>query len=567
MKNLAVMSPAQLTETIRQDPGRQAEVAVFDALQLQLNDSCTVFYSVEWNAPTGQREAVQDGEADFVVAHPKHGFLVLEVKGGIVCYDPEEQQWTSTSRSGYVNRISDPFKQARKSCYGLIGRTKKMVSQGGCMRIFHAAVFPHCVMRVEELPGSGAPEIVIDANGMNQLGLRITGAFSYWINEADLRGPSFEEVIKAIRRIHNSPVTGRRDMSLEIVEHHTEFDRLTENQGRVLDMVSANRRLLVRGCAGSGKTFLAKRLAAKRSAQGERVLVLCFNNLLGSLLDEELGGLPNVIATNFHLFCEHLVNMGSIDIGPKTAESASDYYSALTEAALKALEADSSLRFDTVIIDEAQDFELDWWIVIEQMLEGEKSSLCVFIDANQLLYGTTRGVPGSLGPFAAVELSENVRNTQAIHREAIRFFQGEQVPGAIGPEGVPPQWIEANSESAQIEQLEKIITRLVLAQKVAPADIAILTPKGSSSTTLQNLGALGTVTVAPYDERESDEVGWSTIRKFKGLESPIVIIVEVDDGVAQSDRLRELVYVGITRARDYLFVIGSRGALKNLKAP
>jgi len=555
------MSPAQLLDAIRSDPARAAEVEVYDALERQLGDEYTVFYSVEWNAAPVSSEPVQDGEADFVVGHPKHGFLVLEVKGGIVAFDPEQRRWTSTSRGGYTNKITDPFGQAKRSCYGLVARIQKLVSERGSMRLFHGVVLPHCLIRPEDLPGAASPRTTIDAGGLSHLEQSIEQAFEYWANGVELRGPGYGEVLRAIRRIHSHPVAGYRNMSLEIVEHHAEFDRLTDDQLRVLDMVAANRRLLVRGCAGSGKTFLAKRLAAKRSSRGERVLTVCFNNLLGNLLEEELGGLPRVTATNFHRLCERLAQGAGMALTPPAAENASVYYTALLDAALAALDSDPSLRFDTVIVDEAQDFELEWWIVIEALLSGEDASLTVFTDANQLLYGTNRGVPDGYGVFAEIDLGENVRNTQAIHREALRFFRGETVPTALGPEGVAPTWIEAESPDAQIAQLELVLGRLIDEQRIATKDVAVLTPKGVGSTSLNDLQQVGKWDLSAYELREDDEIGWSTIRRFKGLESPVVILVELDDAIAQSDRLRELVYVGISRARDFLYLIGSSGTL------
>lgn len=490
---------------------------------------------------------------------------MLEVKGGIIAYAPENHQWTSTSKTGYVNRISDPFRQAMKSCHGLLGRIKKMISQHGMMRIYHASVFPHCQIRSEDLPGSTSSEITIDTHGLRDLENRILRAFEYWRNGAILRGPTFDEVLAALRRIHNGRVAGTRNISIQIAEHHAEFDRLTADQMRLLDMVAANRRLLVRGCAGSGKTFLAKRLAAKRSAKGEKVLVLCFNNLLGGLLEEELRNLPGVTATNFHHLCERLAREASVPLPSMANVGESAYYGALIDAAMKALESDSSLRFDTVIIDEAQDFDLVWWIVIESLLANSNASLTVFIDTNQILHGTSKGVPASLGPFAESDLSQNVRNTQSIHREALRFFRGDPEPSAEGPEGTAPTWIRAESYDEEIQRLAEMLGRLVKEDKISTEDIVVLTPKGTNSTSLRSRDKIGKLPLVPVEQREAGEIGWSTVRRFKGLESPIVIITELDGEIAKSAHLRELVYVGVTRARDYLYLIGASDTLTLLK--
>src|SRR5690606_12578801 len=77
------MIPAMLPAEIRADPKRSAEVQVFDRLRDDpMLAGFTVFYSCEW---IGAHDGLlKDGEADFVLAHPAIGFLVIEVKGGRV---------------------------------------------------------------------------------------------------------------------------------------------------------------------------------------------------------------------------------------------------------------------------------------------------------------------------------------------------------------------------------------------------------------------------------------------------------------------------------------------------
>jgi len=73
---------------------------------------------------------------------------------------------------------------------------------------------------------------------------------------------------------------------------------------------------------------------------------------------------------------------------------------------------------------------------------------------------------------------------------------------------------------------------------------------------------------APEDvPDEPDEVLFETIRRFKGMERDVVILVEL---ATEGDRLDELLYVGQTRATTELVVIapsvlgggwGRRGAV------
>lgn len=58
-----------------------------------------------------------------------------------------------------------------------------------------------------------------------------------------------------------------------------------------------------------------------------------------------------------------------------------------------------------------------------------------------------------------------------------------------------------------------------------------------------------------------EDVVVDTIKRFKGLERPVVILI-VGDGEIDS---RELAYVAFTRARSYLCVVGSEEDLYWLK--
>ena len=108
------MIPAMLPAEIRADPKRSAEVQVYDRLRADpVLAGFTVFYSCEW---IGAHDGLlKDGEADFVLAHPAIGFLVIEVKGGRVSRRIADGKWTTTDRDEETHPISNPVAQAKKS--------------------------------------------------------------------------------------------------------------------------------------------------------------------------------------------------------------------------------------------------------------------------------------------------------------------------------------------------------------------------------------------------------------------------------------------------------------------
>lgn len=69
--------------------------------------------------------------------------------------------------------------------------------------------------------------------------------------------------------------------------------------------------------------------------------------------------------------------------------------------------------------------------------------------------------------------------------------------------------------------------------------------------------------LAPEDvPDEPDEVQFESIRRFKGMEREVVVLVELP---TDGDRLDELLYVGLTRARTELVVIAPPALARRLR--
>ena len=145
---MAVMYPRTLFEP---DLKSRAEGKVFDALEARLDDEWEVFHSAAW-VVRDKKQGVEDGEIDFVLVHPEHGIVCLEVKGGgIEC---QHGEWYGI-HDGKRERIRDPFKQAIDHPYDLRRKLADMPAKGGgSLAIVHAVAFPD--ITVHELrPGAG----------------------------------------------------------------------------------------------------------------------------------------------------------------------------------------------------------------------------------------------------------------------------------------------------------------------------------------------------------------------------------------------------------------------------
>lgn len=100
-------------EHIADSTASWAERVLYDSLRDSLPPEFTVMHSVRW--VVRDRNRLSDGEADFLIVHPRLGLLVVEVKGGdISCQGGE---WFSRSRGGESHSIKNPFAQASSNKY------------------------------------------------------------------------------------------------------------------------------------------------------------------------------------------------------------------------------------------------------------------------------------------------------------------------------------------------------------------------------------------------------------------------------------------------------------------
>ncbi len=77
------------------DTKSSAERNLYQAFSRELDDDWVVFHQVRWIGKNDLGRP-RDGEADFVVAHPRLGVLVVEVKGGRIGFDASTGRFTST---------------------------------------------------------------------------------------------------------------------------------------------------------------------------------------------------------------------------------------------------------------------------------------------------------------------------------------------------------------------------------------------------------------------------------------------------------------------------------------
>jgi hypothetical protein len=534
-----------------------AERRLYERFLLQLPDEYVVYHSVDWVlAPTEPGGAPEQGECDFLIAHPRDGMLVVEVKGGSLEYEPSTRQWFQKGRGPRHALSEDPFHQARDELRSLVEILRHQPGWDRWRPSYGYGVgLPDGRYDREAHPGA-PPEVVIDRKDLARLDDRVRQIMQYWHRPGRRFG---SQGMEALERALGFRVEIRLPLQLRFDEEDRKIVELTNDQMYVLAFVARRRRAAVVGPAGSGKTMLATQLAVRLASGGERTLFTCFNKELAAHLVESTRGTPNLDVVHFHALCVRMANEAALDVPPPPAElEGTDYFTVVLPDLLARAGQILGPRYGAMVVDEAQDFQPGWWPALLALhTEPETGRLFVFLDDNQNI---SRGdVPDDL-TGQTVALTANLRNTRPIHEFVSVFHRGDVPPVGKGPQGTPVEVLGYRNQE-QLERLLALVLRNLQAEGVALEDVVVLTPAGPSKSALRQRGQVDGYPLT--DVPREGAVLAATIHGFKGLEKPVVIVAEL--GERHEEGLATYLYVGGSRARNHLIVLAVEPLAQRLR--
>ncbi len=539
-----------------------SERHVYERLGRDLPDDWIVLHSLG----LGKHEKKIWGEADIVILSAL-GVFALEVKGGTV--DCTDGVWSfGGDFRGYSKRES-PWAQAM----GALGAVRDRLWEAE--PAFREVLFGFGVaMPYTTFTATGAeivPEVLIDRRSFRQsLTLYIHALERYWKAEClrrhgrDYRGLTAAELRRA-RQILRPDVETALSLGGYLTGLDDRLVQLTSEQIRTSRRMAANPRTVVRGAAGTGKSVIAVERACQLSAEGRRVLYLCFNQLLAAHVRAGLERDPRAARVDVRhvhaLYRELIVRAGLL---PRLeAENAHDrefFPKRFPELAVEALCEVVPESWDILVVDEAQDLltpeHLD---VFDLLLKSglRRGRWHLFFDPKQNIYGVEvqARVEERLaeGAPAFDDLYENCRNTRQVAVQA-SIISGIDLAVTGAPDG-PEAGIHyyARREDG-LAALEALVRRLVDSD-VRPQDIAILSTRRPENSLLAGVRELaGRRLVDPSDESGLRLGGllFSTMHSFKGLERQTVIAIDMDE--IGEDFWSMLHYAGLSRARCLLHV-------------
>lgn len=527
-----------------------AERKVYQALleQLQANDRVI----------SGQRvtDHLKDHEVDFVVAIEHAGIVCLEVKGGDVWHDGET--WWQR-RSGHEHKI-DPVRQARTACYALrefIEKDERWTQ--GRLRWDHVVVLPNTEIAADFALPECPRWKVIDRDDLPKL----VDKLNYVLVQQELDRPWLGQ--QGIQQL-STALSGRglpqRSVVARALANEDAADALTEQQAVVLDAIQLLNWVEIRGGAGSGKTFLAMEQARRLSAKGQRVALVCYSHGLATYLERITANWPRRHQPGYVGEFHDLGKLWGAAEGPDEAVSSSETTKFWEhDLPLQMTELAGYLapgyRFESIVVDEAQDFADAWWDpLLAALKDDETGGLYVFSDEGQRVFNRHGSPPVPLVPLM---LDHNLRNT----RQIANAFQPlvDHPMRFLGGDGPAVKFVSCGRDQAMDTGDNEV--ELLLEAGWRPEDVALLTT-GTRHPEQKERQAAGS---AVYWDSfwDTDQVFYGHVLGFKGLERRAVVLVVNEESAFE--RSRERLYVGLSRARDELVVCGDPDFISKVGGP
>ena len=540
-----------------------AERRLYQHFKEELDDRYLVIFQPRWILKKETAKA-QDGELDFLIAHPDHGIFSLEVKGGGI--SSEAGKWFSIDRHGVKHDIRNPFNQSMNAKYSIRRKLEESSRAGASLNKYsfgHAVFFPD-VKSSELFHSPDTPaEIVGSFASLKDIEGWVKGVFRFWENPTDT--PLGKSGIELLREQLMPTIRAEIVFAATLTRMEEKRFKLTNNQIQILDFLASRRRVSICGGAGTGKTILAMEKAKRLASEGFRTLLTCYNRPLSDWISYELKDFPNIIVSNFDRLTEHYVSTADNKLKKDCLSQAKitypgmDLWRVQMPAAMTFALEYIDERFDAIVVDEAQDFPDEYWFPLELLLDDPSNSpFYIFYDVHQNLYQRSLQFPIVDVPF---ELASNCRNTIQIHDFAYQNYSGPKVnkPDLVGN---PVQVITESNQGKQFEKITRLLVDILTKKGVNSSQISVLIGdslfKHSKYEMLRNFTLPNGIAWSIENGFKMNHVLVDTVKRFKGLEADIVILWGLPD--SESNELQEVLYVGSSRAKSELIIVSGLGS-------
>lgn len=541
---------------------------------------------------------------DFVLLHPERGIAVYEVKD----WDLDAMEYFVAQEKGRPPRLmahrgGRTFSMEKHNPVAKIDLYKdeifslycpRLSSKAGFGAIVAGIIFPFAKeKRVRELMQPF--QLHYGHNEFESL-YPIIG------HETLTNGAKYSEK-KVLRSLYSDDDRMSDEIAADLRHWLVEPDSSAEQRRPLMNDLSPSQKRLVttrtatgfrrvRGAAGSGKTFVLAGRAALLASEGKNVLVIAFNiTLINYILDmavrfTQSGKVRSqIVALNFHAWCKRIaVTTGNSEgydelwqQGVPAETVLKEYLPSATQQWLQ--EVDESEKWDAILLDEGQDFELSWWITLRKALKPDGEAL-LCADRTQNIYGVApwteeeMSQAGFRGPWGA--MAESFRLSPSMCRLAKLFIDNfmpgtevqipEPLQGIIEYKTILQWWQVPRGGAARycVDAMERMVidsqppiayadlTCIVENARIGEEVVALLKAKGIDA--IHTFGKGASPVEKYYDGQRKKQaffkgdarVKITTLHSYKGWESKVLV---VHIGNANSPPSLALAYAGMTRLK------------------
>lgn len=636
---MAILIPnLEAAKAAKQKP-TEGEMFLLEFLTTHFDDQVEVYFQPCFN---GDRP-------DIVVMSPNAGIIIIEVKDwNLDLYSVDEKNKWSVNLPSRQQQVKSPFAQVfsyKKNFFEIHvnGLLEKSLKNDAFFKMIKACVYfhhgskaaidllykPHLDrLRDESRENENSfknKQIDFDRyerrrEGINRAKRKFERDMSLSLHKTSLQKISL-------------PITVKESVFDEAVYH--EFKRLlnppyhyasegkppnyTDKQIRLIQS-SPNARAKICGLAGSGKTVvLAGRAVNAHKRHGGRVLILTFNITLRSYIHDRISAVREDFSwsafdiSNYHRFITIALNNSDVpvelpehlqydgmnrDIARKIALERDHYFEKTYYSDMKIFDgAEIKTKYDTILIDEIQDYKPEWIKIIRSYFLEENGEMLLFGDEKQNIYkraldeerrskvvegfGRWEKLTKSFR-YAAdspiIPLVESFQKSFLLQNYEVDIDESFQL--SLTSLGI--QAYEIFDRKNLYQLAEKVIV-IAKDNKIHPNDISIIssqeeilrdldyvlrTSESHKERTLCSF-PLHEVTKHPKFSKKYDKISGakkmgfnlnsgvmklSSTHSFKGFESPFIFLL------VNNNDSPEMVFTGLTRAKENLMVLLERGS-------
>ncbi|WP_315914255.1 NERD domain-containing protein [Arthrobacter sp. lap29] len=520
--------------------GQSAEKVIWNQLKATLPDNVVVAHSVQ------VRHGRAEHEIDILVLWPGVGLAAIEVKGGQI--SNEQGQWFQSGGKDGKHKLQDPLAQSQGAAHAFKNWLADQIGSQLASRFVYMAAFPYSVVSPEWVKSGNPRALFLDQNDLKSPAEAIRRAIeTEGGGTVPLATRFLERILPRLEGSFDQPETSAAGYE----EDEDRQDHLTERQAVLLTATRSLPRIRFTGGAGSGKTWLAVEKARELCRSGKRVGLFCYNKGLGMYLTDQVGRWKSAKPAFTGEFHEYVRSLG-VPHG-----EGQDYFDVEMPTLLlvSAHGLPEHEKFDAVIVDEAQDFAPLWWEGLRACLKDpETSEMYAFMDDGQDVYKRWDSA-AAISDLLPIHVDDNLRNTKKI-AETFKSFAGANFTPR-GSTGLAVRRVECTEDEA-LDVASNCIDTLI-EDGWANNQIALLTTK-SRHPIHQDYFSTDTIPAYWREFHANESEFYGHVLGFKGLERSVVILCV--NGFKDMERAAELLYVGLSRARTLLVVVGDTEQLR-----